>query len=198
MASEKAIDALLAEYSALRTEADQYSQRIDRIVSVYLAALFAVSGYLLRPDGTIVIEEYAEAVQASRSQMALYVFLTILNSSLIIRLVSFFIGILSIAQYTHYFIRVRLADLTNEDVLRWDDPPKLSAKKAWLPLRTASQAVFIIVVEFLTVFILLKTNGLLSDGPLFIAFYIVGWLFFLASLAALVIVLHASIRYHHN
>ncbi|WP_375550867.1 hypothetical protein [Rhodophyticola porphyridii] len=133
MGTEPAIEAHIAEYQALRTEADQYSQRIDRIVGVYLTALFAIAGFTLRPDADFDFSEYIASVQSSNSQMALLVFATILNSALIVRIVSFFLGVLAITQYTNSFLRHRISELVGQDAIRWDGGPAFSAKVALDP-----------------------------------------------------------------
>lgn len=192
----KAVDVHLAEYQALRTESDHYSQRIDRVIGVYLTALFAVAGYVLRPDGEFRLEVYISGVQASTSAMTLFVFLTILNSALIVRVVTFFMAVLSITQYTYYFTRIRLTDLLNEKVLKWDESPQFSTKKVWVPWRTIGQATFFIIAEFLSIFILWNTSKLLCKSWFSVIFYLAGLGFLLLSVASVIAVISAGRRYH--
>jgi len=136
----------------------------------------------LRPDASFDFSEYILAVKASNSQMVLLVFATILNSALIIRIVSFYLGVLAITQYTNSFLRQRISELIGDDVIRWNGGPAFSAKVVWIPLRALSQSLFILIAEFLTVFVLIEARPLLNAGAL----YICGWVFFGLTIFALV------------
>ena len=144
MDSEREVQIHLAEFQALRDEVDHYSQRIDRMSGIYLTALFGIAGYLLRPESQFDIDAYIQTVQDSPSLTILFIFLAVLNSVLLIRIGSFFSGLLAIAQYVHYVIRPRLTALVGQEVIRWDEAPRLSAKKIWIPLRSLGQGLFII------------------------------------------------------
>jgi hypothetical protein len=51
---------------------------------------------------------------------------------------------------------------------------RLAPKWRWIPLRALSQFLFILIAEFLTVFVLIETRPLLDAGALLGAFYICG------------------------
>lgn len=196
MDSEREVQVHLAEYQALRGEADHYSQRIDRMSSVYLTALFGIAGYLLRPDSQFEIDAYMVSVRESRSLTTLFIFLAMLNSVLLVRIGSFFSGLLAITQYVHYVIRPRLTAIAGLEVLRWDEAPRLSAKKTWIPLRSIGQGLFIVIAEALSVVILLSSSHVFEMGWLFVALYVVGWIFLLGSTASLIAVALAGSRFH--
>lgn len=191
----------LAEYQALRNESDHYSQRIDKMSGLYLTALFGIAGYLLRPDSKFDIDSYISAVEASASLTTLFISLTILNSVLLIRIVSFFSGVLAITQYCHYVIRPRLIALVGHEVLSWDDSPRMSAKKTWLPLRSLGQLLFIIVAKSVSIALLISSRHALSMEWPFLLLYAVAWILLIVSLGSLIAVGLAGSRFHqpgHN
>ncbi|MCG8355381.1 MAG: hypothetical protein MI920_07410, partial [Kiloniellales bacterium] len=184
--AKKEVDIHLAEYQALRAEADHYSQRIDRMSGVYLTAMFGIAGYLLRPESQFDIDAYLKAVQESATLTALCIFLAVLNSVLLIRIGSFFSGLLAITQYVHYVIRPRLIDAVEKDVLRWDEAPRLSAKRIWIPLRSMGQSLFVILAESISVTVMISSLHVFSMHWLMIALYFAAWVFLLASVASLI------------
>lgn len=197
MDAEKEVQIHLAEYQALRGEADHYSQRIDRMSAVYLTALFGIAGYLLRPDSQFDIDAYLQTVRASQSLTTFYIVLAVLNSVLLIRIASFFSGLLAITQYVHYVIRPRLTDLAGQEVLRWDETPKLSAKKIWIPLRSLGQGLFIIIAQGVSVVILLSASHVFAMAWPLVGLYALTWVFLLLSFVSLVAVGLAGSRFHH-
>jgi hypothetical protein len=198
MDSEKEVQIHIAEYQALRQEADHYSQRIDRMAGVYLTALFGIAGYLLRPDSQFDIDAYMASVQNSKSLTTLFIFLAMLNSVLLVRIGSFFSGLLAITQYVHYVIRPRLTAIAGHEVLRWDEAPRLSAKKTWIPLRSIGQGLFVVIAQAISLVILISSFHVFDMGWLFIAFYVVGWIFLLGSIASLAAVAQAGARFHQS
>lgn len=196
MDSEREVQIHLAEFQALRDEVDHYSQRIDRMSGIYLTALFGIAGYLLRPESQFDIDAYIQTVQDSPSLTILFIFLAVLNSVLLIRIGSFFSGLLAIAQYVHYVIRPRLTALVGQEVIRWDEAPRLSAKKIWIPLRSLGQGLFIIIAEAISVVILVSSSHVLDMAWPFVGLYGVAWICFLLSTGALIAVGLAGIRFH--
>lgn len=197
MTSEAEIQAHLAEYQALRSEVDHYSQRIDRMSGVYLTALFGIAGYLLRPDSKFDADAYLMSITQSESLTALIIFLTILNSTLMIRIGSFFSGLLAISQYVYYDIRPKITEAVGQSVLEWDGAPSLSAKKIWIPLRSIAQGMFAVIAEVLSFLILLNTFHVFDMSWPTIALYVAGWIFFLASTISLIAVARAGSLFHH-
>ncbi|MEQ8354650.1 MAG: hypothetical protein RH942_03865 [Kiloniellaceae bacterium] len=196
MGSDDEVQVHLAEYRALREEAGHYSQRIDRMSGVYLTALFGIAGYLLRPDSGFDLDSYMASVQESKSLTLLFLFLTILNSVLLLRIGSFFSGLLAITQYVHYVVRPRLSSILNQEVLKWDDAPRLSAKRIWIPLRSVGQGLFIVIAEALSFVILLNSVYVVDLGWRYLGLYAVSWALLLGSLVSLFAVALAGAWFH--
>lgn len=196
MEQDREIQIHLAEYSVLRNELQHYSQRIDQLSGLYLTALFAVTGYLLRPDSQFNADAYYVTVKASAGLSGLYIFLTILNSILLIRIVSFFSGVLALAQYTHCIVRPRLTELVGHRVMLWDEAPELRTKQAWLPIRSIAQTLFVLVAESITVLILFSLSHTLEMSWPFFASYVLAWFLFALSIGCLVMVRRSGLTFH--
>ena len=172
-AVEKEIEVHLAEYQALRSEIELYSQRIDKTAGLYITAMFGIVGYLLRPDSTLDLQQYLRRIESTPVLTALFMLIPILNSLLLVRIGSFFLGILAIAQYIQYKIKPRLTTLLGSTVLCWDDEPSLDAKRKWIPLRSAGQMFFVIIVETISIVFLGATTYAISSGFVLGALYII-------------------------
>ena len=202
MADESEIQIHLAEYKILRDEVDQYSQRIDKMSGIYLTALFGLVGYLLQPASILQVAsqnpigDYLKKIESSDILTSLLIFLPILNSVLLIRIMSFYTGLLAIAQYVHYVIRPRLAVLVGHDVIRWDETSRLTAKKIWIPLRSLGQGLFIVISEAISIAVLVHTIYVFKMSWPVIALYAISWLFLIASGGALVAAWKAGLTFH--
>lgn len=89
MVNSEAVQAHLAEYKILRAEISQYSQRIDRMVVVYLTVLVAASGFLLWPETPFDASDYIQRVESSHFLSGIFIFLSIVNTSILLRVLSF-------------------------------------------------------------------------------------------------------------
>lgn len=190
------VDVHLAEYCALRTEIDHYSQRIDRISAVYITAMFAIVGYLVRPDSQFDWALYIEMVQKSTALTSLLLFIPILNSILLIRIGSFFLGVLALSQYTCYTLGPRMTKIIGAEVLRWDGSESPGVKKNWIPIRSLGQILFAIAAESFSVIVLIITFYALTAGLLIGALYILSWIFVLISLYSLMVVARSGNDFH--
>lgn len=195
--AERTLDIHLAEFSALRSEANYYSQRIDRITGLYLTALFAVSGFLLRPDSDFDIEEYIANIRSSDSLMVIVLLFVVLNSALLGRLVSFYCALLSIAQYTEYFIGRKIRDQYDSEALLWDNKEAAySSKKVWVTVRSVTQMLFLAIALSVSVSILILAQPSPSASSLVCNTYWVSTAVFVISTAVVVVSLTSSLLFH--
>ena len=148
---KKQIDAHMAEYSGLRAEISVYSQRIDRTVGIYLSALFGLFGFLIRPDSKFNFAEYISMIQDSPSLVASFLIIGILNCLLIVRIQSFYLAVLAMAQYTATYLAPTISSLLETDALRWDEADVTRVKKYWIPVRGVAQAGFGILAAMISV-----------------------------------------------
>ncbi len=197
-ATDKEIEVHLAEYQALRSEIDHYSQRIDKMSGIYITVMFGIAGYLIRPDSTFDIQLYLKRIESTPILTALFIFISILNSLLLIRMGSFFLGILAIAQYIHYKIRPRLNMLLSVSVLHWDEKPSIEAKRDWITLRSASQIFFIVIAETISIVILGTTIYAISFGFVLGILYVIACGCMLLSVISLLKVGKAGRNFHQT
>jgi len=192
-----AVPVILAEYQSLRAEVDHYSQRIDRITGVYITALFAVVGFMLRPDLSFAPRAYFDGILLSRGLTVLLLCIPVLNSVLLIRSGSFYLALLSIAQYTHYEIRPKISACVGVDCLNWDRDPVFHAKRHWIPLRGLGQTLFSFLAEGLSLGILVYVawNGGIRDWLTTLAFMVSSF-FVVLSWYALATVAFTGCKFH--
>ena len=164
MPASDEVDIHLAEYAALRSEIDVYNQRIDRITGWYVTALFGVTGLLLNPITPIDVEKYLDMVKASNYLIGLFLFLSILNSTLLISVASHFSAILAMAEHTSTIIGNRLSELAGSKVLTWDYSPGFVAKKTWGKLRIVGQALFFAISESISLAIIYFSWSVIFEG----------------------------------
>ncbi|MBI4824304.1 MAG: hypothetical protein HY805_08785 [Nitrospirae bacterium] len=195
---DKEIGVHLAEYQALRSEIELYSQRIDKTAGLYITAMFGIIGYLLRPDSTFDLQQYLRHIESTPVLTALFMFIPILNSLLLLRIGSFFLGILAIAQYIQYEIKPRLTALLGSTVLYWDDEPSLDAKRKWILLRSAGQMFFVIIVETTSIVFLGATTYAISSGFVLGVLYIIACGCVMVSVISLIKVARAGQNFHRS
>jgi len=193
---DKEIEIHLSEYSSLRKEIEYYSQRIDRIVGIYITVIFGIVGYLIRPETNFNIDNYLNNMESKPVFIAFLLFIPILNSLLIIRVGSFFCGILAITQYVHYQLRPRLNMLLGVNVLSWDDEPRMNAKYKWISLRSTSQIFFFGISEAISIQILVITIYLISLNYYLFILYIIAWLCVIVSVISSFIIADVGRNFH--
>ena len=187
--------AWMEEYKVLRAEIIAYSQRIDRTIGIYFTALFGLLGFLLRPDSDFSLGEYLEQLRSTPSSLGLFVFIGLLNALLMVRIQSFYLAVLALAQYTSIVLKPQVDALVGRDVLRWDSRNATRAKRYWLPTRGAAQGAFALVAVGASVSIAVAAFPALSGTWLWLL-----WMSLCTSLGYVLVVfgqiVQASRRFH--
>lgn len=176
----------------------QWTQRIDKIRGVYLTVLFGLVGFLLSPSGK-PLKDIILSIKADNTQIFLILLLPILNSLLLIYIVSYMHFIYSAAKYNTYYIGNLISTEIGIEILPFDDwKTVVGDKKAWVTTRSIVGIMMFVIATGISIFILytFSSAGRPSNGFLnFITF-----LFSLTAVSLSVIVglvnYHVGQRYH--
>jgi hypothetical protein len=132
-----------------------------------------IFGFLLRPDSEFSFAEYLSNIQTSSTLLAILLILAILNCLLLVRIQSFYLAVLAMAQYTTNVLRPRVTKLAGAHVLDWDEPGISIAKDYWLPVRAAAQIGFGIVAIALSLLIAITTHSSATTDVALASLYVV-------------------------
>lgn len=196
--NSKRIDVLLQNSKVFAEAVSQWTQRIDRIRGVYLTVLFGLVGFLLSPSGK-PLKDIILSIKADNTQIFLILLLPILNSLLLIYIVSYMHFIYSAAKYNAYYIGKLISTEIGIEILPFDDwETVVGDKEAWVTTRSIVGIMMFVIATGISFFILYTfshagrpSNGLLN----FIVF-----LFSLAAVSLSIIVglvnYYVGRRYH--
>lgn len=193
-----ALNAALAEYESLRTEMNHYSERIDKVASIYITALFAVVGYMLRPDGGFSPRAYLDRIHQSMGLSLLFLAIPILNSILLTRVGSFYLGVLAISQYTHYETAQFVKQITGVNCMTWDENPDLYVKKKWIKSRSIGQGLFVLTAQGILIGVLVEMRTAAFRGIVPLALFTASTLLVATSVYTFYSVWLAGRNFHQN
>lgn len=142
---KKQVDVHLKEYEILRNEIPKKEQRIQTVISLYIAAILGVAAYILKGG----FEEILKNIEKSNFLIGIVLFIPIINSILLIYSISFMYVISAQAKYTTYVIGKELSDMLKKEMLRWDKWDS-KEKRAWLRARSICGVFVFIFLNLLS------------------------------------------------
>lgn len=196
--NSKNIDVLLHISKVFAEEVSQWTQRIDKIRGVYLTALFALVGILLNPS-VKPLKDIISSIRADNTQIFLILLIPILNSLLLIYIVSYMHFIYSAAKYNSYYIGKLISTEIGIEILPFDDwETVVGDKEAWVTTRSIVGIMMFVIATVISLMILytFSSAGRTSNGILNFIVY----MFSLEAVSLSVVVglinYHVGRRYH--
>lgn len=171
--NSKRIDVLLQNSKIFADAVSQWTQRIDRIRGIYLTVLFGFVGYLLSPTSK-PLKDIISIIKTDNTQIFLILLLPILNSLLLIYIVSYMHYIYAAAKYNSYYIGKLISMETGLEILPFDDWETIVGdKETWVTTRSIVGILMFLIATGISFFILstFSDAGRLSNGlPNFVLF----------------------------
>lgn len=143
------IDVFLKEYEVLRDEITKKEQRIQTVISLYIAALLGIAGYIIKEG----IGEILKNIDKSNFSIGIMLFIPIINSILLIYSMSFMYVITAQAKYTTYVIGKEVSNILNKELLTWDKWDSYE-KRAWRRARSICGFLVFILLNLISFAIL--------------------------------------------
>lgn len=190
------LSVCLQEYSAGSAAIAEAIKRIETVRGLYLVAVFAVVGALFSSKTGDAADAVSRA-EADPYVLAPVLLLPLLNSILLIYVVSSMHFILAMAKYNTYVLGPKLSENAGSPVLQFDIWT-CENKDAWLLFRTLSGVLFFLVATGISVAVLafFGEAGKFSRGLAPGLAYVVSLLSVCATLVTGGVSLLVSSRFH--
>jgi len=146
---KRQIDVLLKEYEVLRGEIPKKELRIQTVISLYIAVLLGIAGYIIKEG----IGEVLRNIDKSNFSIGIMLFIPIINSIFLIYSISFMYVITAQAKYTTYVIGKEVSNILNMKLLGWDKWNS-HEKRAWWRARSICGVLVFILINLISFAIL--------------------------------------------
>ncbi len=189
------LEVHLREYDRLTSEMRGDQEMIDRYVTLYLTAFFALIAFLLRPGGVASTQTYLDSIRKSPDLVFLALVIPIINSVLMIRIAHLTTLVFARAQYLAFTLRPAISEISEAPrVMRWDQMSDalpqgclaallgFDTTSADLPAKRISQwmrpipgAALFTLATGASVVLLVLLTGAATKGPGVLALCVAAW-----------------------
>lgn len=159
----KQIDVHIKEYETLRSDMSFKVRQMYIFLAVYLAAIFAVLGFILSPEN-VKITDWPGKIKNNRFLIGAALVIPILNSILLIHIVSLMHFVFATAKYTTFVIGRKISQAVNKkDIIFWDKWDDVH-KQAWNRTKILVGILYYLLAHSISIGILWYFRDVLYGG----------------------------------